>query len=198
VRKANDSDFGKRLKEAYGVSTNKELAEKIGEKETTVGTYVRGRIPKLDLLIKISKRTNRTLDWLLTGEGRQYLNEPKSGILRNPDSEKDLREELTRLTERFNELESVVYSLLDNIKGLEKSDNQAEREPVEWHSLMLEINEKTNLNISQKTLVAFLVNKTEEIPRYIVNLLKAGAEGRLDKYLKKNPVEQYLKNEAAH
>jgi DNA-binding Xre family transcriptional regulator len=67
-----------------------------------------------------------------------------------------------------------------------------------WRPLLNEINEKTNLKITHKTLVAYLANKTDDIPRYIVKLLKAGKEGKLDEYLSKHPVERYLKGKAAH
>lgn len=63
-----NTDFGKRLKTAFDGATNKEIAQRIGEKEGTVGFYVRGRIPSADILIKISKATQCSIDWLLTGE----------------------------------------------------------------------------------------------------------------------------------
>lgn len=70
--------------------------------------------------------------------------------------------------------------------------------PRPWGRVLKEINTKTGLNISHPTMVAFLANKTEDIPLYIINLFKAGQEGKLDQYLKKHPVDKYLKGKAAH
>jgi DNA-binding Xre family transcriptional regulator len=80
----------------------------------------------------------------------------------------------------------------------EPAVNQSDM-PRAWRPLLKEINKKTNLNISQLTLVSFLADQTEGIPQYVVKLLRAGQEGRLDEYLLQNPVERYLKkNKAAH
>jgi len=63
--------FGTRLKQAFGNATNKIIGEKIGVAENTVGFYVRGRIPDAEILIKIANVTNRSIDWLLTGDEKE-------------------------------------------------------------------------------------------------------------------------------
>jgi hypothetical protein len=56
-----------RLLEAYGVETLAQLAESVGEKPSTVKNWrYRGAVPKA-ALIKATKDTQRSLDWLLTG-----------------------------------------------------------------------------------------------------------------------------------
>jgi DNA-binding Xre family transcriptional regulator len=48
-----------------------------------------------------------------------------------------------------------------------KGEGVGEAGQTAWRPLLNEINEKTNLKITHKTLVAYLANKTEDIPRYI-------------------------------
>lgn len=67
------SAFGQRLKDIFGNAVNAEIASKLGVSEAAVGTYVRGRIPDGDKLIKISNLTNCNIHWLLTGEGNRNI-----------------------------------------------------------------------------------------------------------------------------
>lgn len=48
--------------------TQKTFAEKLGLEEATYGRYERGEVePNLDTLVKLSKLTKKSLDYLLTG-----------------------------------------------------------------------------------------------------------------------------------
>jgi hypothetical protein len=63
------SPFGKRLKEVFRFATNESIAERIGVGKGAVGFYVRGRLPPMDVVLKIQEVTGCNLHWLLTGEG---------------------------------------------------------------------------------------------------------------------------------
>jgi cellulose biosynthesis protein BcsQ len=74
---APQNGFGKRFKEAFGNRQNYEIAELLGLSDSAITTYVAGRVPAADKLIKISKITNCNLHWLLTGEGEKEFKEYK-------------------------------------------------------------------------------------------------------------------------
>jgi phage repressor protein C with HTH and peptisase S24 domain len=58
-----------RMRNAAGVSSNKQLAEFMGlDPQVTTSAKKRGEVPSI-WLVKISARTNISIDWLLYGEG---------------------------------------------------------------------------------------------------------------------------------
>ena len=61
-----------RIKEAFKVRTNKELAEKLGTSLSNIDNWKkRNSIPQKYILLT-SQMTNINPDWLLTGEGEMY------------------------------------------------------------------------------------------------------------------------------
>ncbi|MCB1026128.1 MAG: helix-turn-helix domain-containing protein [Acidobacteria bacterium] len=73
------SQFGKRLKAAFGGATNQEIADVLGVSAPAVQNYVSGRVPDGDKLRTIAAVTKCDLHWLLTGDGDMH---PKA---REPD-----------------------------------------------------------------------------------------------------------------
>jgi len=68
-----------RIKEAFKVRTNKELAEKLGTSLSNIDNWKkRNSIPQKYILLT-SQMTNINPDWLLTGEGEMYRNN-KGGL----------------------------------------------------------------------------------------------------------------------
>ncbi len=67
------STFGDRLKEAFGTTEISKIADKLGVTYQAAKNYVDGRWPSAEKLIDISRSTNCSLDWLLTGEGNKQL-----------------------------------------------------------------------------------------------------------------------------
>jgi chromosome partitioning protein len=61
--------FGYRLKEAFGGAQNKEIAHRLGLSNSAITTYMSGRIPPPETLVKISRLTGCSIHWLITGEG---------------------------------------------------------------------------------------------------------------------------------
>ena len=93
------TDFGKRLKLAFGNASNQEIARKLGLSAPAIQNYVSGRVPDGDKLLQIAEVTKCDLHWLLTGEGeREFgqravdLNEAIRDIIRET-----VREELESL-----------------------------------------------------------------------------------------------------
>jgi repressor LexA len=74
VRTVDNKSFGRRLREAFGNRKNVEIARELGVSESGVKNYLEGRIPSAEMLVTISNLTNRSVDWLVTGEGPEFLN----------------------------------------------------------------------------------------------------------------------------
>ena len=71
-----------RLKSHFKCRNFKELSNVIGVKYQTLTTWLqRNKIP-FELLHKIAQNENLSFDWLLTGKGEMFLNQPKiAGIV---------------------------------------------------------------------------------------------------------------------
>lgn len=74
-----------RLKQYYGVKTDKAVGEKLGVNANTIKTWSnRGKVP-MDTLLKSIQNETISTDWLLTGEGepkrkKAVVTEPKAKI----------------------------------------------------------------------------------------------------------------------
>ena len=71
-----------RLRIYFKAKNNRELAEKMGINYQTLNTWIkRNKIP-YELLHEIGQNENISIDWLLTGKGEMFLNQPKiAGIV---------------------------------------------------------------------------------------------------------------------
>jgi len=49
--------------------TQRQLADSLGISQPAVSLYLQGRLPPPDVLLKIARLGNTTMEWLLTGEG---------------------------------------------------------------------------------------------------------------------------------
>lgn len=61
------SNIGMRIQMIRGKMTQEEFAKKIKIKQSNVSRYERGRVPKPDVLMKIARFANVSIEWLLTG-----------------------------------------------------------------------------------------------------------------------------------
>ena len=73
TKKTDALEFGERLMEACGTREVAEIARLIGVEYQTAKNYIRGRLPAAEVLIAISRSTNVSIHWLLTGEGARQL-----------------------------------------------------------------------------------------------------------------------------
>jgi transcriptional regulator with XRE-family HTH domain len=62
------SEFGERFKNVFRNATNKEIADLIGVSAPAVQSYVNGRVPPAETLLRIASVTQCDLHWLLTGQ----------------------------------------------------------------------------------------------------------------------------------
>jgi repressor LexA len=67
------SDFSIRLQETFSGASMAEIARKLGVPHATVRNYFHGRLPAAEILERIVKETNVSLNWLLTGRGSRYV-----------------------------------------------------------------------------------------------------------------------------
>lgn len=65
-------DFVVRLGKTFDGASMAEVARRLGIPHATVRNYFQGRLPAPEVLIKIAKETDISLNWLLTGEGEMY------------------------------------------------------------------------------------------------------------------------------
>ena len=69
--------FQERLRLTFDNATMAEIARKIDVPHATIRNYFSGRLPAPEVLIKIAKATNISLNWLLLGSGEMYVGTPK-------------------------------------------------------------------------------------------------------------------------
>ena len=76
-----NKDFIERLHETFGHKSMAVVAKRLGVPHATVRNYYQGRLPAPEVLIKIARETNVSLNWLLTGKGDMYAGQaPPVGI----------------------------------------------------------------------------------------------------------------------
>ena len=67
-------DFAKRLYEAFNADKAAHIAQALNVADATVSYYVKAqRLPIAEMLIQIHNKTGISLNWLLLGKGRKYI-----------------------------------------------------------------------------------------------------------------------------
>lgn len=107
------SEFGQRLREAFNGAKNVEIARKLGLTGGAVKHYIEGRIPSAELLIVISKMTNCSLDWLLTGVLPKHINEKKTLPAPNNLQYGEVRDSYADYSSRNLSLDAAVDALIE-------------------------------------------------------------------------------------
>jgi transcriptional regulator with XRE-family HTH domain len=125
---AKNSEFTERLrkliKEELKMSNNA-FADMAGIGHSTIGNYFNkqnyGRVPEWDQLLKISKASGKTVDWLLTGkEAESSLH--KSGEFNT--SIKNAIDTLAALKELFQNIKREMLILHDSVKSSKKTEDK--------------------------------------------------------------------------
>lgn len=70
-----NNQFVSRFIEVCGSSQPAEISKKLGISYQAAKNYLSGRLPEPHILISISEKTGYSIHWLLTGEGRKYIDE---------------------------------------------------------------------------------------------------------------------------
>lgn len=65
--------FVERLIDACGSSKVTEVQDLLGVQYQTARNYLAGRVPTAEMLLRISERTSCSIDWLLTGRGKKFV-----------------------------------------------------------------------------------------------------------------------------
>ncbi len=143
-----NEDFVKRFIEVCGTSKPGDIAGLLEISYQTVLNYLSGRLPESGILIKISEKTNYSLNWLLTGKGGKFVD--KVPI---EDSENLLKNMLETLSPEM--LENLNH-FFDNYELKKKHTSSSSRKVVKISSNKIR-EEKEN---SRKT-TNLLESKTE-------------------------------------
>ncbi len=95
-----------RVKDAYKLRTDTELAEFLGVQQSTVATWKRRESYNLELII--SKCNEMNLNWLLHGEMPIWKNDVKSQIVSEPTSD--------YVTDQLISFEAKTAALIERIE----------------------------------------------------------------------------------
>jgi transcriptional regulator with XRE-family HTH domain len=101
VKVINLEQVGARLKRIRGDLTQKEFADILKVKQNYISRYEKGRLPGPDLLLKIARYGNVSVDWILWGETR---GEPARQIIKEKEErygEDPLNQEIIKLLKRI-------------------------------------------------------------------------------------------------
>ncbi len=71
-----NSEFILRFIDACGTAEPAEIQRLLKISYQAAKNYLQGRLPKPEILISISGRTCCSIDWLLTGRGKKFTDEP--------------------------------------------------------------------------------------------------------------------------
>lgn len=69
------SDFVSRFVEICETSEPAKIQRLLNISYQTAKNYLQGRIPQSDVLISISQKTSCSIDWLLTGRGKKFIDD---------------------------------------------------------------------------------------------------------------------------
>jgi len=128
-----ENEFSKRLSEAFDFGTMAGIARRLGVPHATIRNYFGGRMPSPDVLIKIARETNVSLNWLLTGAGEKFVRYDRPVDLGNVLEQKISQIVDAKLSERLGksvEEQSPVYDF--DIEGAVRRFNDPEKVMSEW------------------------------------------------------------------
>jgi len=161
---AKNKDFTERLrkliKEEMKMSNNA-FADLAGIGHSTIGNYFNkqnyGRVPEWDQLLKISKASGKTVDWLLTGK------EAESALTKSGEfsvSVKNAIDSLGAMKELFQNIKREMLILHDAVKNSKKAEdkflsliNRQQQELAELSDTLRDTRHSPNLSRLKRTRV---------------------------------------------
>jgi hypothetical protein len=124
-----NSDFIKRFIEVCGTSQAGIICQKFDISYQAAKNYLQGRIPEVNVLIYLSKETSYSIHWILTGEGKKFI-EPGQTEDTLPVSD-EMRAFIRReCLEIINEILHVGYQRLAGQKVVALSSVNIKQEKV--------------------------------------------------------------------
>jgi transcriptional regulator with XRE-family HTH domain len=127
--------FAARLRRAFDNASMAEIARRIEVPHATIRNYfVSGRLPAPEVLMKIAKATNISLNWLLLGTGEVY-----AGARRDIDLGRLFAEKINEIIDRklgagagIQDLGTVDESAEFNIENAVRKFDDPQRVISEW------------------------------------------------------------------
>jgi transcriptional regulator with XRE-family HTH domain len=113
------TDLWKRICESLDSETAPEIARKLGLSKQSVYEWQKGKMPSLEMLIKISESGNVSLDWLILGKLDIKSRDSRSTAPELVDQDLDNRvraivhDELARAFQQFAQAQSA-QTLINN------------------------------------------------------------------------------------
>lgn len=104
----NKSAFAGRIREVFKGSTDTEIARALDLPLSAVQKYLEGKAPPAELLLKIGLITGISLDWLLSGVGKKYVELSETVLSQKKANEK---QQLVKLATKLNSLELPAAAL---------------------------------------------------------------------------------------
>ena len=71
-----NKEFVARFIEACGTAEPAKVQRLLNISYQAAKNYLQGRLPQTDVLMNISDRTSYSIDWLLTGRGKKFIQQP--------------------------------------------------------------------------------------------------------------------------
>jgi len=122
----NNNKFSERFAEACGTSEPAEIQRLLKIPYQSAKNYLHGRLPSTEKLIAIAKKTNCSIHWLLTGEGKKIVDTPLAAGTPPPTGEMEAF--VRRIcVEVFNELGVDKQPAQPRIVVLQSSELMSEK-----------------------------------------------------------------------
>jgi phage repressor protein C with HTH and peptisase S24 domain len=127
-------EFVERFVDACGTSKPAEIQRLLKMRYQTVRNYLEGRLPHTEVLIRISEQTSCSIDWLLTGRGKKFIDAAPAED--TPVLARRFEESVRKIcVEVINEINGRQESSQPKIVVLQSSELMSEKVPDEAKTL---------------------------------------------------------------
>ena len=129
-----NKEFVARFIEACGTSEPARIKRLLNISYQSAKNYLEGRIPQSDMLISISHRTSFSIDWLLTGRGKKFIEDVS--VQDTPILTGQMEDSVRRIcVEVINEFNGRQEIGQPKVVVLQSSELMSEKVMDEAHSL---------------------------------------------------------------
>ena len=121
----DNSGFAIRFAEVCGTGRASKIQRLLNIPYQSAKNYLNGRLPRPEVLMLISDRTGCSIDWLLTGRGKKFLNEPAAAD--TPLSAGQISMDRNICVEVINEMNGAQTTGQSRIVRLQSSELMSEK-----------------------------------------------------------------------
>jgi len=122
-----ENSIGFRIVQAFGAKDLKEVAQMLGENYSSLHNWASQRRDfPTNVLIKIARMTNQSIDWILTGEStaeKAYISSQTFEKMFEDKIRAVLREELENSTLIHEKIQGIILAMQSNVKNQEAFKN---------------------------------------------------------------------------